>query len=102
MDEKQVFKLSNLIVAAIVAFSMGKGKMGSLIPKTVANKLSKDADLFEKVKKCYVEYLSMVDNKVDESFEVKRLTDFRYRIVEIYTASVPIDQINLDVEDTQE
>ncbi len=44
----------------------------------------------------------MVDNKVDESFEVKRLTDFRYRIVEIYTASVPIDQINLDVEDTQE
>ncbi|MBR4452817.1 MAG: hypothetical protein IKS33_01000 [Bacteroidales bacterium] len=50
MDEKQVFKLSNLIVTAIVAFSMGKGKMVSLIPKTVANKLSKDADLFEKVK----------------------------------------------------
>ncbi len=102
MDEKKIISLSNDIVSAIVDFSMGKGKIISKVPRTVANKLANDEDLFEKVKQCYVEYLATVDNKMDEAHEVKRLTDFRYRLVEIYTATESESQIDSNSEIPEE
>lgn len=93
MDEKSIIKLSESIVSAIVDFSMGKGKMLSLVPGSAAKKIASDAELFNKLKECYIKYLSSVDNKIDESAEVKRLIDFRYELVEIFNQTVPEGEI---------
>lgn len=93
MDEKSIIKLSESIVSAIVDFSMGKGKMLSLIPGSVAKKLATDTELFNKLRDCYINYLSSVDNKIDESAEVKHLIDFRYELVEIFNQTVPEGEI---------
>lgn len=99
MDEKQIYVLSDLIVKSIVDFSMGRGKMKALIPRSVAKKMAGDAELFENLKNCYVEYLSSVDNKVNETSEVKRLTDFRYKLVDIFNATVPEGEVCTDEEE---
>ncbi|MCR5550393.1 MAG: hypothetical protein K6F40_05620 [Bacteroidales bacterium] len=93
MDEKSIIKLSESIVSAIVDFSMGKGKMLSLVPGSAAKKLASDTELFNKLKECYIKYLSSVDNKIDESAEVKRLIDFRYELVEIFNQTVPEGEV---------
>ena len=84
MDEKKIIKLSNEIVSTIVDISLGEGKVKSIVPQSVANILSKDVNLFNSLKECYIEYLSTVDNKIDETSELKKLTEFRYQLVEIF------------------
>ncbi|MCR4858185.1 MAG: hypothetical protein K5890_08335 [Bacteroidales bacterium] len=96
MDEKKVIKLSDEIVSNIVDFSLGKGKMKAIIPKSVAKKMASDEDLFESLKQCYIKYLSTVDSKVNESSEVKRLSDFRFQLVDIFTQNVPEEDVNLE------
>lgn len=84
MDEKKIIKLSNELVNTIVDFSLGEGKVKSLVPSSVAKKLSSNVDLFNCLKECYINYLSSVDNKIDDTVELKKLTDFRYQLVEIF------------------
>ena len=96
MDEKKIISLSDEIVSNIVDFSLGKGKVKAIIPKSVAKKMSSDDELFEKLKQCYIEYLSTVDNKVNDSTEVKRLSDFRFRLVDIFNSTVPEGEVSLD------
>lgn len=86
MDEKKIIKLSNEIVETLMDFSLGEGKVRSLIPGSVAKKLSSDEELFNKLKECYIDYLAKVDNKIDDTTELKRLTDFRYQLIEIYNS----------------
>ena len=99
MDEKKIIKITNEIVSAIADFSIGKGKVMSLVPGSVAKKLYNDEELFEKLKNCYIEYLKTVDNHIDETAEIKRLTDFRYQLLEIYTGG---DGEDLDPETESE
>ncbi len=98
MDEKKIISLSDEIVGNIVDFSLGKGKVKAMIPKSVAKKMANDDELFEKLKQCYIEYLSTIDNKIDNSSEVKRLSDFRFRLVDIFNDSVPENEVSLDEE----
>lgn len=93
MDEKSILKLSENIVYTIVDISMGRGKMMGLIPGSVAKKLATDTELFNKLRDCYINYLSSVDNKIDESAEVKHLTDFRYELVDIFNQIVPEGEV---------
>lgn len=82
MDEKKIVIMSESIVNAIVDISMGKSKFS--LTKTVFKKISKNPMLFERLRDCYIDYLGTIDSKIDETIEVKKLTEFRYRIVEIY------------------
>lgn len=93
MDEKSILKLSENIVYTIVDISMGRGKMMGFIPGSVAKKLATDTELFNKLRDCYINYLSSVDNKIDESAEVKHLTDFRYELVDIFNQTVPEGEV---------
>lgn len=96
MDEKKIIRLSDEIVNNIAAFSIGKGKIKALIPNSVAKRMAADKDLFEKLKNCYINYLSTIDNKIDETSEVKKLTDFRYSLVEIFNEAVPENEVSLE------
>ena len=98
MDEKKVIKLTDMIVESIVDFSMGKGKLKAMVPNSVAKKMANDPELFEQLKQCYVEYLTSVDNKIDETSEVKRLTDFRYNLLDIYNQNVPAGESDVDLD----
>lgn len=82
MDEKKIISLSEDIVTAIVDISMGKSKFS--LTNSVLKTLSNNPILFDSVKNCYIEYLGTIDSKIDETVEVKKLSDFRYKLVDIY------------------
>ena len=86
MDEKKIIVMSESIVNAIVDISMGKSKFS--LTNTVLKKLSNNPTLFENVRNCYIEYLGTIEDKIDTTMEVKRLSDFRYKIVDIYEKAV--------------
>ncbi len=85
MDEKKIISLSEDIVNAIVDISMGKSKFS--LTSTVLKVLSNNPALFDSVRNCYMEYLGTIDSKIDETMEVKKLSDFRYKIVDIYESA---------------
>jgi hypothetical protein len=82
MDEKKIIVMSESIVNAIVDISMGRSKFS--LTNTVLKKLSNNPEIFERVRDCYIEYLGTIDSKIDETMEVKKLSDFRYKIVDVY------------------
>lgn len=86
MDEKKVIIMSESIVNAIVDISMGRSKFS--LTNTILKQLSNNPPLFESVRNCYVRYLGTIEDKIDTTMEVKRLSDFRYEIVEIYEKAV--------------
>jgi len=69
-----------------VDISMGRSKFS--LTNTVLKKLSNNPALFENVRNCYIEYLGTIEDKIDTTMEVKRLSDFRYEIVDIYEKAV--------------
>ena len=98
MDEKKVIKLTDMIVEDIVDFSMGKGKLKAMMPNSVARKMVKNPELFEQLKQCYIEYLSSVDCKIDETNEVRRLTEFRYKLLDVYNQTAPAVEGDVDLD----
>lgn len=82
MDEKKIIVMSESIVNAIVDISMGRSKFS--LTNTILKKLSNNPEIFERVRDCYIEYLGTIDSKIDETMEVKKLSDFRYKIVDVY------------------
>ena len=86
MDEKKIIVMSESIVNAIVDISMCRSKFS--LTNTVLKKLSNNPALFENVRNCYIEYLGTIEDKIDTTMEVKRLSDFRYEIVDIYEKAV--------------
>lgn len=97
MDEKNLISLTDDIVAAIVDISMGKGKLKAMIPGSVTRKLLKDVKLFNSLKKCYINYLSGVENLIDDRNELKLLFEFRYHLEAIYNGGEIInDKFSLD------
>lgn len=89
MDEKKIIIMSESIVNAIVDISMGRSKFS--LTNTVLKKLSNNPLLFERVRDCYIEYLGTIESKIDETMEVKKLSDFRYKIVDIYETVIAQD-----------
>lgn len=85
MDEKKIIGLAEEIVNAVVDISLGKSKFS--LTNSVLKVLSKNPELFDSIRNCYVEYLGAIDNKIDETTEVKKLSDFRYKIVELYESA---------------
>ena len=89
MDEKKIIIMSESIVNAIVDISMGRSKCS--LTNNVLKKLSNNPLLFEHVRDCYIEYLGTIESKIDETMEVKKLSDFRYKIVDIYETIIAQD-----------
>ena len=90
MDEKKIIVMSESIVNAIVDISMGRSKFS--LTNTVLKKLSNNPALFENVRNCYIGYLGTIEDKIDTTMEVKRLSDFRYEIVDIYEKAVGAEE----------
>lgn len=91
MDEKKLISLTDDIVDAIVDISIGRGKMKAVMPGTITKKLVNDETLFLRLKKCLINYLSEVENKIDDMSELKRLSEFRYELHSIYSGETGED-----------
>ena len=83
MDEKELIELSDELVHAITKLSLGE-KPGFL-SGSVYKKLSNHTN-FGEIKQCYIEHLQTFKGTYDNSIELKKLTDFRYKIVELFNA----------------
>jgi len=87
MTEKEIISKSDDIIEALVAISLGKGNILAKVPGSMTRFLTKaeNHDIFESLKQCYIDYLSEVDSLINDMDEVKRLSDFRYELVNIYS-----------------
>lgn len=83
MDEKELIELSEELVLGLTKLSLGE-KPGFLAG-SVYKKLSNHTN-FQAIKQCYIEHLTEFKGSYDNAFELKKLTDFRYKIVELFNA----------------
>lgn len=81
MNEKKLKEEAEKIVDAFISLSIGKEP--HLLSNTVFKKLA-DHPNFELIKQEIVNYLSWFTGKVVDKNEIKRLSDFRFRIYELY------------------
>jgi len=81
MNEKEIKELSENIVESIVDLSLGKepNLISGKIFKTIAQHPK-----YEDIKKLYIEFLAGFYGKYETPDEIKKLMDFRFRIVELY------------------
>lgn len=81
MDEKELIELSDELVNALTKLVLGE-KPGFL-SGNVFKKLASHPR-FSEMKQLYCELLMSFDGNYSDATELKKLTDFRYKIVELY------------------
>lgn len=101
MEEKQIISKTDDIVEAIVNISLGKSSFLSKLPGSLVNFLTKEenAVVFMKLKQCYIEYLAEVDSRIENSSDVKRLSDFRFKLYSLYEEAKGIENKETEEED---
>jgi hypothetical protein len=85
MDEKELIELSDELVNAITKLVLGE-KPGFL-SGTIFKKLATHPRFME-MKQLYCDLLLSFDGNYSDAAELKKLTDFRYNLVELYQ-SIP-------------
>lgn len=81
MDEKELIELSDEIIDALTKLAMG-AKPGFLSGSVYKN-LSSHAK-FSEIKQLYCNFLTEFDGGYSEPAKLKKLTDFRFGIIELY------------------
>jgi len=83
MDEKELIELSDELVQGLTKLSLGEtpGFLSGSIYKKLSNHPQFDA-----IKECYINHLHEFKGSYDNAVELKKLTDFRYKIVELFNA----------------
>ncbi len=84
MDEKELLELSDEIVNAMTKLVLGE-KPGFL-SGTVFKKLASHSR-FNEMKQLYCELLQTFDGTYSDATELKKLTDFRYKLVELFQSA---------------
>ncbi len=83
MEEKNIIDLSNEIVESLTKLSLGE------IPGIISNKTYKtlsDHINFVAIKKLYADFLiNEFDGQYDSTESLKKLTELRYKLVDLYT-----------------
>jgi hypothetical protein len=81
MDEKELIELSDEIIDALTKLAMG-AKPGFLSGSVYKN-LATHAKFLE-MKQLYCNFLSEFDGSYSEPTKLKKLTDFRFSLIELY------------------
>lgn len=81
MTEKDVIRKAEQIVETLAQISMGKGP--GMLSNEIFRKLSAHTNFFE-IRDLYVEYLQIFDGAVNSPEKIKRLSDLRLAIVQLY------------------
>jgi hypothetical protein len=81
MNEKEIKEISEDIVEAIVALSLGREP--NFISGKIFKTISKHPQ-YENMKKLYIDFLMNFDGKFESTEEIKKLSDFRFALVQLY------------------
>jgi hypothetical protein len=81
MEEKDILELSNDIINCITKLSLGE-KPGMLSGKVFKN-LHEHSN-FKEIKKLYANHLLYFQGVYENTDDLKKLTDLRYKLVELY------------------
>jgi hypothetical protein len=81
MKEDEIKELAKDIVEAIVDLSLGKEP--NIISARTFKNVAKHSK-FEDMKNLYIEFLTSFNLSADSSSELRGLTDFRIKMVELY------------------
>lgn len=81
MNEEQSKNLAESIVKALVELSLGKEP--NIFSKSAFRKLS-DHKNFSFIRDAYIDYLKEFDGKIESEEDMKRLFDFRLKILNYF------------------
>lgn len=85
INEKKLKETAENIVESVAALSLGKEP--SLLSNSVFKSISTHEN-FQQIKQLVVDYLQTFDGKLETAEELRALTDFRFKIVELYSKSM--------------
>jgi len=80
-NEKKIKELTETIVESIVSLSIGKepNLLSNSVYKSIANHSN-----FLRFRQLVIEHLQNFDGKIETAEEWKKLTDFRFNIIDLY------------------
>ncbi len=84
MDENELIELSDEIIESLTQLVLGKTP--GFLSNSIFKKLSTHSN-FNEIKKCYSEFINSFNGAYKDATELKKLSDFRYKIVELYQST---------------
>lgn len=84
MNEDELINLSDEIIEALTQLCLGKTP--GFLSNSIFKKLASHPN-FSQIKICYSEFINSFDGSYNDATELKKLTDFRYKIVELFQST---------------
>ncbi len=81
MDEKELIEVSDEIIDALTKLAMGDNP--GFLSGNIFKNLAKHPK-FSEIKQLYCDFLSGFDGGYSEPAKLKKLTDFRFGLIELY------------------
>ena len=85
MDEKELMELSEEIIESLTKLVLGESP--GFLSNSVFKKLNSNKH-FNEIKSLYSTFIFSFDGQYNDVSELKKLSDFRYKIVELYQSGI--------------
>ncbi|MEY3126463.1 MAG: hypothetical protein RL273_603 [Bacteroidota bacterium] len=85
MDEKELMELSEEIIDSLTKLVLGESP--GFLSNSVFKKLNSNKH-FDEIKSLYSSFIVSFEGQYKDAAELKKLTDFRYKIVELYQSGL--------------
>ena len=85
MDEKELMELSEEIIESLTKLVLGESP--GFLSNSVFKKLNSNKH-FNEIKSLYSSFIFSFDGQYNDVSELKKLSDFRYKIVELYQSGI--------------
>jgi poly-beta-hydroxyalkanoate depolymerase len=85
MDEKELMELSEEIIESLTKLVLGESP--GFLSNSVFKKLNSNKH-FDEIKALYSSFIVSFEGQYNDASELKKLSDFRYKIVELYQSGI--------------
>ncbi len=85
MDEKELIELSEEIIGSLTKLLLGESP--GFLSNSVYKKLNSNKH-FDEIKSLYSSFIVSFEGQYKDAAELKKLSDFRYKIVELYQSGL--------------
>jgi len=85
MDEKELIELSEEIIDSLTKLVLGESP--GFLSNNVFKKLASHKH-FKEIKSLYSSFIVSFEGQYKDASELKKLSDFRYKIVELYQSGI--------------
>jgi len=85
MDEKELIELSEEIIESLTKLLLGESP--GFLSNSVFKKLNSNKH-FDEIKSLYSSFIVSFKGQYKDAAELKKLSDFRYKIVELYQSGL--------------